>query len=622
MKDVIGQYRVETVLGRGGMGVVYRGVHASLGRPVAIKALAEDLTRQPEFRDRFFSEAKTQARLQHPNVVAVYDLLEDEGEFFIVMELVTGVALDDRLQEATGRGMDVAEAVGIAGQMLSALDYAHSEGVIHRDVKPSNVLVAPGGRVKLMDFGIALLIGDKRLTASQSTIGTPSYMSPEQILRPREVDHRTDIYSAGVVLYEMLAGRPPFDDDTEYGIKKLHVEAPPPDLETLRPGLPAGLVQAIGVALAKDAGQRFASAGLFLRAISDAVPIPAPAGATPLPAPAPRPTTLDTAFPAPAAPAPAAGPAAGAAKPAGLPAALTAALGTGKARWIALAAAVVVVLGLAGLLAFTLGDGEEVAEAVVEEAVGTSAADAHAAEAMPGGAVPGVAGSPAGLGGGEIEPGELAALDLERTEPEPRPEPQRVPPPAERGAVRRQKPATPPPVARTQPEPQPEPVAAPQPVPEQEVVQPATEEEVEESDVAEDAGSDSGLDQFAEMDELIISIERLSNQALEAYEAEGRDDRLLAELDRFLAAAEETRKEFRKVTGTGLAGIKANVRGMFRRNRGGEEASRRVLELKVDDLARRAQELDRLVDSHSPGVLTLELWQECRRNVRRLEGYF
>ena len=591
------------------------------GAPVAIKALAPDLTRQPEFRERFFSEAKTQARLQHPNIVAVYDLLEDEGEYFIVMELVTGVPLDDRLQEAAGRGMDVGEAAAVASQMLSALDYAHSEGVIHRDIKPSNVLIATGGRVKIMDFGIALLIGDKRLTASQSSIGTPSYMSPEQILRPREVDHRTDIYSAGVVLYEMLAGRPPFDDDTEYGIKKLHVETPPPDLHALRPELPAALIQAISVALAKAPDDRFASAGLFLRAISEAAPAPAGTATAPLVPMPPRPTVLDSARPSPPS---SAGTSAGTSA-AGWLASLGGSMTSGRGRWIALAVAAVIVLGLAGLLAVTLGGHDEVAAVAAEDGIEPAASDALAAErGLDAPAVPmPVAGVDPDDGGSEVEPANLAAVQPpERTAPsslrnDPPPVSAPTPPPSTRQA----KPPTPRPQANREPKPVPraqDTVEEP-PAPEPEAVVP---EPVQDEPEKADSAADSSLDEFAEMDDLIVSIERLSNQTLDAYEAEGRDDRLLEQLDQFVEAAGETRKEFRKVTGTGFAGLKANVRGILRRNRGGQEADRRVLELKVENLARRAAELDGLVASSSPGTLTVELWQELRRNVKKLEGYF
>ncbi len=375
MRTQIGQYKIEAPLGRGGMGVVYRGFHENLGRQVAIKALAPELTQQPEFKDRFFSEAKTQARLQHPNIVGVYDLLEEGGEYFIIMELVTGVGLDDRLKEAAGQRMAVQEAVAIFSQVLSALDYAHSEGVIHRDIKPSNVMITAAGRVKLTDFGIALLIGDKRLTASQSSIGTPTYMSPEQILRPRSVDHRTDLYSAAVVFYEMLAGKPPFDDDTEYGIKKLHVEALPPDISELNPGLPPGVILALTTALSKNPDDRFPSAGMFLRALQEAVPQTLPQGATPLPAPVYRPTTVDSTWTSAGAAPP---------NPSSPPVAATggtnaaiAGLLQGKNRRIALAVAAAVLVLVLGFgiatLALSGKDEEKVADtALIPAAVPTS----------------------------------------------------------------------------------------------------------------------------------------------------------------------------------------------------------------------------------------------------------
>lgn len=284
MKTHVGPYRIEEMLGRGGMGVVYRGTHEHLGRQVAIKELAPELTQQPEFKERFFAEARTQARLHHPNIVTVFDLLEEQSEFFIVMEYVAGRTCDELLKESAGRGLGLGEAAGIFSQVLAALDYAHSEGVIHRDVKPSNVLLTGDGRVKLMDFGIALLVGDKRLTSSQASIGTPIYMSPEQILRPREMDHRTDIYSAAIVFYEMLAGTPPFDAESMYEINKLQIEAPPPDLSLRNPAVPAAVTAVIARALAKSPDERFMSAGEMLRALREA--LPAAAGAATLPSPA------------------------------------------------------------------------------------------------------------------------------------------------------------------------------------------------------------------------------------------------------------------------------------------------------------------------------------------------
>jgi Protein kinase domain len=282
----VGPYRIDHVLGRGGMGVVYRGLHERLDRPLAIKALAPELTWQPEFKDRFFAEARTQARLQHPNILAVYDLLEDAGEFFIVMEYVSASPLDAILRDTAGKGMPIPRALEIISEILLALDYAHSQAVIHRDVKPSNVLVTTDGRVKLTDFGIALLVGDKRLTSSRASIGTPIYMSPEQILRPRMMDHRADVYSAAIVLYEMLAGEPPFDAETEYEIKKLQIEAPPPELCERRPEVPRPLSHAIRRALAKDPEERFVSARELWRVLASAgaAELSNPTGATGLPA--------------------------------------------------------------------------------------------------------------------------------------------------------------------------------------------------------------------------------------------------------------------------------------------------------------------------------------------------
>lgn len=280
----VGSYRILEPIGRGGMGIVHRGVHERLGRDVAVKVLAPELTRDDQFRERFFNEARTQARLQHPHIVTVYDLLEEAGEFFIVMELVEGRSLDRLL--ADGR-LSLERALGLFQQILSALDFAHSRGVIHRDVKASNVLVTADDRVKLMDFGIALLVGDTRLTRTSQSIGTPVYMSPEQILRPREVDHRSDIYSAAVVLFEMLAGVPPFDGDTDYEIQRQHVERSFVDVVATCPAVPSELAVLLARALAKTPADRFDSAGEMSRALSGVTPA-VPSGTSP-PVVAPRP---------------------------------------------------------------------------------------------------------------------------------------------------------------------------------------------------------------------------------------------------------------------------------------------------------------------------------------------
>ncbi len=611
MRTHVGVYRIEAPLGRGGMGVVYRGVHEHLGRPVAIKELAPELTQQPEFKERFFAEAKTQARLQHPSIVGVYDLIEDGGEFFIVMELVSGVPLDDRMKELAGQGMDLGEAMGIFSQVLGAIDYAHSEGVIHRDIKPSNVLITAGGRVKLTDFGIALLVGDKRLTASQSAIGTPTYMSPEQILRPRSVDHRSDIYSAAVVFYEMLASRPPFDDETEYGIKKLHVEAPPPDLSTLRPGLPAGVVQAVATALAKNPDERFASAGQFQRALQDAAPLAAGA-AVPLPAPVYRPTTLEPAGPGPApvratAPAP---PAQAAAGGQGAKAPFQ-----GRNRWLAVAAAalLILVVGFGAALLILRpksGGGEQKvagqAPALVPSGPGAAPAASSPEGAPAAGTVPAAGTGTAGI------PADATPL----VQPIAVPQPAAPPPsaPAAEPAVPAKKKS-----ARTEPPPpaaaSPAPSAPPAPSPARE--EPARESAPADEPAPSNPHAGNAIDQTQETGEVVGNLAKLSEDASEAYEKEGKDDDLSSRLSEFQEHASDVRGAFKIASKRGIKGL---AHSFLKRGRSDDEAEREDFKIKAKDLIRRGAEIDRLMQGHSPGSLTMEYWREVRKNLRRLSG--
>jgi len=288
MSRRLGPYRLFEEIGRGGMGIIWRAVHQGLDREVAIKALPAELTGDPQFKERFFAEARTQARFQHPNIVTVHDLLEEGEETFLVMELFRGQSLEALLADPAGEGgLPEPEALGLFTQVLAALDAAHRRGIIHRDVKPANILVGERGEVKLTDFGIALLVGNQRLTVSSQTIGTPLYMSPEQILRPREIDHRTDLYSAAIVLFEMLTGRPPFLGPTQYEIHRQHIETPPGDLAGALAGASPPVREAVLKAMAKDPAARFQSAGAFARAL-----VAEPAGVEPPPSP-PRPAPPD-----------------------------------------------------------------------------------------------------------------------------------------------------------------------------------------------------------------------------------------------------------------------------------------------------------------------------------------
>lgn len=588
MKTHIGPYRIEAILGRGGMGVVYRGLHEHLGRQVAIKALVPELTQQPEFKQRFFAEAKTQARLQHSNIVGVHDLLEDGGEFFIVMEFVAGEPLDDRLQREAG-GLPLATAVDIFGQMLAALDYAHSEGVIHRDIKPSNVLVTESGRIKLTDFGIALLMGDKRLTASQSAIGTPTYMSPEQISRPRSVDHRTDIYSAAVVFFEMLAGRPPFDDDTEYGIKKLHVEAPPPDLGQLR-ALPAALVQAVAKALAKNPDDRYASAGLFLRDLTGAVSGVVASPPAPLPA-FPKATVLE--------PQAAARPAA---RPASLPAPATAR--AVPMPWIAGGGALLAALVLLAVLLARSGNEAPpaLAPAVAETAAAAgpppllpaAVATAPAADPLP-------AATPTPAPNAPAAPNESGLVGA-TTKPLP------LPPPVAAPAVKKAAPPpAPPKKEEAPPAPAPEPPpAAPPPA----AVAPGPPA----LPADEPAPAKEGVEHFTRMKELTDDIYSLSEKAAEAQEKEAGGGRLANLLDNFHEAAEDVRDSFRATTGTGLKGT---FKKLLKRDSETSEAAAKNLRIKIDGLTRKAAEIAPEADAMNPEAKSY--WQEISRYLKELK---
>src|SRR6516162_8329569 len=204
------QLEILELLGQGGMGAVYKARQPKLDRLVAVKILPPEWGKDPAFSERFAREAKALARLTHPHIVAVHDFGESGGLFYLVMEYVDGANLRHLLQE--GR-MKPAEALAVIPQICDALQYAHEEGVVHRDIKPENILLDSKGRVKIADFGLAKLLNRPRavftLTGSQQVMGTLDYMAPEQRLRPQEVDHRADIYSLGVVFYEMLTGELP-----------------------------------------------------------------------------------------------------------------------------------------------------------------------------------------------------------------------------------------------------------------------------------------------------------------------------------------------------------------------------------------------------------------------------
>lgn len=248
------------------MGLVYKGRHETLARDAAIKTLLPKHAGDSALSARLLREAQAQARLEHEHIVTVYDLIEEDAELFVAMEYVDGETLAQYLDRQLDSRLKLREALPIFEQILDALAYVHGRKIVHRDVKPSNVMVA-GHQVKLTDFGVALLPDLPRITASLQRLGTPPYMSPEQ-LEGKTVDHRSDQYSAAVLLYRMLAGRLPFEAEDYYAqIRERY--ARPVDLRMLLPELPAGVCEAVAIALRPDRDERFPSVVAFRNALRE-----------------------------------------------------------------------------------------------------------------------------------------------------------------------------------------------------------------------------------------------------------------------------------------------------------------------------------------------------------------
>ena len=262
----LGPYRIVGQIGEGGMAAVYKAYQPSMDRHVAVKVLPQKLASDPTFTQRFENEARMLARLQHPHILPVYDAGQDEGYTYFVMPIVETGTLAQMLQ---GRPLPLDQACDFAAQVGEALDYAHSRGLVHRDVKPSNVLVDGLGNCLLTDFGIAKLVeAVSSLTAAGTVIGTPAYMSPEQG-RGQTLDRRSDIYSLGIILYELVTGRVPFASETPVGIIFKHAAEPPPPPSLLNPSLPASLEAIITKALAKKPEDRYQTAAEMVSAIED-----------------------------------------------------------------------------------------------------------------------------------------------------------------------------------------------------------------------------------------------------------------------------------------------------------------------------------------------------------------
>lgn len=289
---LLGRYEVRERLGSGAMGMVYRGHDPVLDRTVAIKTIALDMPKEDrkDYEGRFYQEARAAGGLSHPNLVAIHDIGKTERLAYMVMEYVQGKELRELLQEHSPFTPE--DAVRICGQVADGLEYAHARGVIHRDIKPTNIIVTPEGLAKIADFGIARIRSSELKTMAGVVLGSPRYMSPEQVVGGT-LDGRTDIFSLGIVLYELLTGRPPFQADTVQGVMYQALNAKPVPPSGINAAVPRILDFVIAKAIAKDVAHRYRTAADFATDMREAVGLPIvivrPVGSAPAPVTAPAP---------------------------------------------------------------------------------------------------------------------------------------------------------------------------------------------------------------------------------------------------------------------------------------------------------------------------------------------
>jgi len=272
----IGNFRFVEKIGEGGMGVVYRGIDTELDRQVAIKVLLPELASDTELVERFRAEAKAQANLNHTNITTLFAFVRAEGQCLIVMEFIDGNTFE-KLISSRGK-LPWRGAVSLTKQVLQGLGFAHARGVVHRDIKPANLMLTNSGIVKIMDFGIVKALSGRTKTRTGLQMGTPRYMSPEQI-RGLHVDARADLYSLGVTCYELLTGDAPFKSDSDFDLMREHVDTPPPTFTHLHSEIPPGIEAVVMKALAKDPAERFQTADEFTAALESA------SGSSPRPVP-------------------------------------------------------------------------------------------------------------------------------------------------------------------------------------------------------------------------------------------------------------------------------------------------------------------------------------------------
>jgi serine/threonine protein kinase len=279
---LIGNYKLVALVGKGNMGEVWRAVDDN-GEDVALKTIANQTPDEGMLRERFLREAANHQRLRHPAIVPIREFFDYEDRLYLIMHYIPGGSLEDRLLQLNGAPLPVSEAIAISRQILGALDYAHQQLIIHRDVKPSNILMCEG-QAFLADFGISVPIGGPRLTTARQLVGTRFYMSPEQIMQPLAITHLTDVFSFGSVLYEMLTGRQPFATDgdeeatSDYAAQSRQINAAATPPSELNPSIPERLEEVVLTALAKQPRDRFPGCSSFAKAIQQAMRAPEAAG--------------------------------------------------------------------------------------------------------------------------------------------------------------------------------------------------------------------------------------------------------------------------------------------------------------------------------------------------------
>jgi len=265
--ETVGPYEIQEQLGHGGMATVYKAYHPALDRHVAIKVMDAALSQEPDFIERFKREARVIAKLDNPHIVPVYDFDEYNGQSYIVLKFIDGPTLKDRMKSAP---LSKSEIMRVISSVGDGLEYAHKRGVLHRDTKPSNVLISSDNKIYLTDFGLARLVGGTSSLTGDMIIGTPYYISPEQAMNADKLDEGTDIYSFGVMIYEMVVGCLPFDGDTTFTVIEDHIYKTPPLPTSIKPDIPEAVEQVIMMALAKKRDERQARVADLVRSFKKA----------------------------------------------------------------------------------------------------------------------------------------------------------------------------------------------------------------------------------------------------------------------------------------------------------------------------------------------------------------